>query len=191
MRRRRWARSDRGLCRRARRDAHVWAVTVVAEVGRAYVPAKTPVESAPDRGISLKTGNAHLRRQVVVAVAYRHRMTVGKQWKQASACQEEIERSLGKRNNGCISAIESCWPRVRAKSVVMTAVGSELLGFIWAIGIQAETAQKEGWGGGGLESICSEAETLGGSVGSGRGVHGNRESSKALRMVVFGPNPRL
>jgi transposase len=29
------------------------------------------------------------------------------------------------------------------KGVVMTAVGRELLGFIWAIGIQAETAQKE------------------------------------------------
>src|ERR1700676_3363567 len=25
------------------------------------------------------------------------------------------KRSLGKRNNGCISAIESCWPRVRTK----------------------------------------------------------------------------
>jgi hypothetical protein len=29
------------------------------------------------------------------------------------------------------------------KGVVMTAVGRELLGFIWAIGIQVETAQKE------------------------------------------------
>jgi hypothetical protein len=28
------------------------------------------------------------------------------------------------------------------KGVVMTAVGRELLGFIWAIGIKAETAQK-------------------------------------------------
>jgi transposase len=29
------------------------------------------------------------------------------------------------------------------KGVVMTAVGRELLGFIWAIGIKAETAQQE------------------------------------------------
>jgi hypothetical protein len=29
------------------------------------------------------------------------------------------------------------------KGVVMTAVGRELLGFIWAIGIQVEAAQKE------------------------------------------------
>jgi hypothetical protein len=29
------------------------------------------------------------------------------------------------------------------KAVVVTAVGRELLGFIWAIGIQVETAQKE------------------------------------------------
>jgi hypothetical protein len=29
------------------------------------------------------------------------------------------------------------------KAVVLIAVGRELLGFIWAIGIQAETAQKE------------------------------------------------
>jgi len=29
------------------------------------------------------------------------------------------------------------------KGVVVTAVGSELLGFIWAIGIKVETAQKE------------------------------------------------
>ena len=29
------------------------------------------------------------------------------------------------------------------KGVVVTAVGRELLGFIWAIGIQVETAQKE------------------------------------------------
>jgi hypothetical protein len=33
--------------------------------------------------------------------------------------------------------------RGKNKGVVITAVGRELLGFIWAIGIKVETVQKE------------------------------------------------
>ncbi|MGA7921569.1 MAG: hypothetical protein WCA38_18055 [Candidatus Acidiferrales bacterium] len=49
-------------------------------------------------------------------------------WKAQHRVHERYRKLLGKGKN---------------KGVVMTAVGRELLGFIWAIGIQAETARKE------------------------------------------------
>jgi hypothetical protein len=53
------------------------------------------------------------------------------------------KRSLGKRNSGCHQRYRKLLAKGKNKGVVMTAVGRELLGFIWAIGIKAETAQKE------------------------------------------------
>ena len=57
----------------------------------------------------------------------------------AVAEQDGEVRSIGVIPN----RFESIRKLVKNKGVVMTAVGRELLGFIWAIGIKVETAQQE------------------------------------------------
>ena len=139
--------------------AHVSAVTVVAEVGElsrfaratqlmAYggiVPSENSSGERTRRGNITKTGNAHLRRVVVEAAwAYRHRPSVGaKLGKRQAHVSEEIKEISWKAQQRLHQRYRKLLAKGKSKGVVMTAVGRELLGFIWAIGIQAETAQKE------------------------------------------------
>jgi hypothetical protein len=92
------------------------------------------------RGAISKTGNAHLRRIAVEAAwTYRHRPSVGK--------------TLAARQRRCSAAVtELAWKaqqrlhqrylrlmgRGKCKQQTVTAVGRELLGFIWAIGVHVE-----------------------------------------------------
>jgi len=139
--------------------AHVSAVTVVAEVGElsrfaratqlmAYggiVPSEDSSGERPRRGNITKTGNAHLRRVVVEAAwAYRHRPSVGAKLRKRQAhVSEEIKEISWKAQQRLHQRYRKLLAKGKSKGVVMTAVGRELLGFIWAIGIQAETAQKD------------------------------------------------
>jgi transposase len=125
--------------------AHVSAVTVVAEVGELYVPSEDSSGERTRRGNITKTGNAHLRRVVVEAAwAYRHRPSVGAKLRKRQAhVSEEIKEISWKAQQRLHQRYRKLLAKGKSKSVVMTAVGRELLGFIWAIGIQAETAQKE------------------------------------------------
>ena len=139
--------------------AHVSAVTVVAEVGElsrfararqlmAYggiVPSEDSSGERTRRGNITKTGNAHLRRVVVEAAwAYRHRPSVGAKLRKRQAhVSEEIKEISWKAQQRLHQRYRKLLAKGKNKGVVMTAVGRELLGFIWAIGIQAETAQKE------------------------------------------------
>jgi transposase len=139
--------------------AHVSAVTVVAEVGElsrfaratqlmAYggiVPSEDSSGERTRRGNITKTGNAHLRRVVVEAAwAYRHRPSVGAKLRKRQAhVSEEIKEISWKAQQRLHQRYRKLLAKGKSKGVVMTAVGRELLGFIWAIGIQAETAQKE------------------------------------------------
>jgi len=92
------------------------------------------------RGAISKAGNAHLRRIVVEAAwAYRHRPSVGKTlavrqrnssaavtalaWKAQLRLHQRYVRLMG---------------RGKSKQQTVTAVGRELLGFIWAIGVHVE-----------------------------------------------------
>ena len=139
--------------------AHVSAVTVVAEVGElsrfaratqlmAYggiVPSEDSSGERTRRGNITKTGNAHLRRVVVEAAwAYRHRPSVGAKLRKRQAhVSEEIKEISWKAQQRLHQRYRKLLAKGKSKGVVMTAVGRELLGFIWAIGIQAETAQKD------------------------------------------------
>jgi len=139
--------------------AHVSAVTVVAEVGElsrfaratqlmAYggiVPSEDSSGERTRRGNITKTGNAHLRRVVVEAAwAYRHRPSVGAKLRKRQAhVSEEIKEISWKAQQRLHQRYRKLLAKGKNKGVVMTAVGRELLGFIWAIGIQVETAQKE------------------------------------------------
>ncbi|MFZ3380925.1 MAG: IS110 family transposase [Candidatus Acidiferrales bacterium] len=139
--------------------AHVSAVTVVAELGElsrftrarqlmAYggiVPSEDSSGERSRRGNITKTGNAHLRRVVVEAAwAYRHRPSVGAKLRKRQAhVSEEVKEISWKAQHRLHERYRKLLGKGKNKGVVMTAVGRELLGFIWAIGIQAETAYKE------------------------------------------------
>jgi transposase len=139
--------------------AHVSAVTVVAELGElsrfarakqlmAYggiVPREDSSGERTRRGSITKTGNAHLRRVVVEAAwAYRHRPSVGATLrKRQEPVSEEVKEIAWKAQQRLHERYRKLLAKGKNKGVVVTAVGRELLGFIWAIGIQVETAQKE------------------------------------------------
>jgi len=137
--------------------AHVSAVTVVAELGElsrfarakqlmgygGIVAREDSSGERTRRGSITKTGNAHLRRVVIEAA--RSPTDTDLPWEPLcasgkSGSAKRSKKSLGKHNSGYISGIGSCWPRARTGSC---GHRRELLGFIWAIGIKVETAQKE------------------------------------------------
>jgi len=56
---------------------------------------------------------------------------------------EEVKEISWKAQQRLHQRYKKLLAKGKNKGVVMTTVGRELLGFIWAIGIQAETAQRE------------------------------------------------
>jgi transposase len=139
--------------------AHVSAVTIVAELGELsrFARAKQLMGSGGivasedssgerrRRGHITKTGNAHLRRVVVEAAwAYRHRPAVERTLrKRQGHVSEEVKEIAWKAQQRLHQRYRKLLAKGKNKEVVVTAVGHELLGFIWAIGIKVETAQKE------------------------------------------------
>ena len=98
------------------------------------------------RGGITKAGYAHLRRVIVEAAwAYRHRPGVGaalgKRQATASAEVKEIAWKAQHRVHGRYRALTA---RGKCKQQVVTAIGRELLGFIWAIGVHVESRTAHG-----------------------------------------------
>ena len=139
--------------------AQVVAVTLVAELGEVsrftgarelmgYAGIVASEHSSGEsnwRGGITKTGNAHVRRVVVEAAwAYRHRPNVGGVLrKRQERVSEEIREIAWKAQHRLHTRYRKLMARGKEKGKVLTAMGRELLGFIWAIGIKAEAAQKE------------------------------------------------
>ena len=139
--------------------AHISAVTVVAELGElsrfararqlmgygGIVASENSSGERARRGNITKTGNAHLRRVVIEAAwAYRHRPAVGGSLrKRQENVSEEVKEIAWKAQQRLHERYRKLLTKGKNKGVVITAVGRELLGFIWAIGIKVETAQKE------------------------------------------------
>jgi transposase len=134
--------------------AKVSAVTLVAELGTVsrfshprelmgYTGIVSREHSSGEhifRGAISKTGNAHVRRIVVEAAwAYRHRPAVGKT---LGARQQNVSPELRalawKAQHRLHSRYARLIARGKTKQQTVTAVGRELLGFIWAIGVAAE-----------------------------------------------------
>jgi len=138
--------------------AQISAVTIAAELGNitrfasarqlmgysGAVPREDSSGKRMQRGSITKTGNAHLRR-IAVEAAWSYRLPPG------------VGPGLRKRQEGVPGEItEMAWKaqhrlhkrysRLAAagkdQRKIITAVGRELLGFIWAIGVKAETAAK-------------------------------------------------
>jgi transposase len=134
--------------------ARISAVTIVAEVGALSRFAKAPQlmgysgmgacedSSGPRRrrGGLTKTGNAHLRRIVVEAAwAYRHRPAVGAALRKRQAIlSEEVKAIAWNAQHRLHGRYRKLLGRGKCQQQVVTAVGRELLGFIWAIGVAVE-----------------------------------------------------
>jgi transposase len=134
--------------------AEMAAITIVAELGKisrfkgakqlmAYsglVPSEYSTGERTARAGITKTGNAHLRRVVMEAAwAYQYRPWLGgeilKRQKGVSAEEREI---AWKAQNRLHMRYQKLLTRGRNKPQIVTAVGRELLGFIWAIGVAVE-----------------------------------------------------
>jgi transposase len=134
--------------------ALVSAVTIVAEVGELSRFARAPqvmgysgLGAREDssggrtrRGGITKTGNAHLRRIVIEAAwAYRHRPSVGGALrKRQAALSDDVKAIAWKAQHRLHGRYRKLLGRGKCQQQVVTAVGRELLGFIWAIGVTVE-----------------------------------------------------
>jgi transposase len=134
--------------------AQISAVTIAAELGQVSrfdsarqlmgycgaVPSENSSGQRTRRGSITKTGNAHLRRIVVEAAwSYQRPPAIwaGLRKRQQSASDEAKEIAWKAQHR-----LHKRYARLAAKRKdnrkIVTAVGRELLGFIWAIGTKAE-----------------------------------------------------
>jgi transposase len=134
--------------------AKVSAVTLATEVGQmsrfkrpcelmsyaGLVPSEYSSGSKTSRGSITKAGNSHLRRIVIESAwSYRHRPYVGLGLrKRQEGLAPEIKDVAWKAQHRLHERYRHLCAREKVKGKVVTAVGRELLGFIWAIGVAVE-----------------------------------------------------
>jgi transposase len=139
--------------------AEISAVTIVSELGRisrfegarqlmgysGAVPREDSSGKRTQRGPITKTGNAHLRRIAVEAAwSYRLRPGIGPALrKRQEGLPEEIKEIAWKAQIRLSKRYARLAAAGKDKRKIITAVGRELLGFIWAIGIKAEAAGEQ------------------------------------------------
>jgi transposase len=135
--------------------ARISAATIVSEVGAlsrfaqprqlmGYSGAVACEDSSGERtrrGGITKTGNAHLRRVVIEAAwAYRHRPAVGPALrKRQASVSAEVQAIAWKAQHRLHTRYRALTARGKCKQQVVTAIGRELLGFLWAIGVRVES----------------------------------------------------
>jgi transposase len=138
--------------------AEISAVTIVAELGSitrfdtprqlmgysGAVPSENSSGKRTRRGSITKTGNAHLRRIVIEAAwSYRLRPGIGPALrKRQEGVPEPIKEIAWKAQVRLTKRYARLAGAGKDQRKIVTAVGRELLGFIWAIGIKAEAAGK-------------------------------------------------
>jgi transposase len=139
--------------------AQISAVTIVAELGTisrfegarqlmgysGAVPSEDSTGKRTRRGRITKTGNAHLRRIVVEAAwSYRLRPGVGPALrKRQQGVPEQIKEIAWKAQHRLHQRYMRLSVAGKDQRKIITAVGRELLGFIWAIGVRAEAVNQE------------------------------------------------
>ena len=137
--------------------AHISAVTIATELGNitsrfqsarklmgycGVFPSEDSSGKRIRRGGITKSGNAHLRRIVVESAwSYRHRPWIGaKLRRRQEGVPAEITEIAWKAQNRLHRRYMKLMAAGKDQKKIMTAIGRELLGFIWAIGIKAEAA---------------------------------------------------
>ena len=139
--------------------AQVTAVTIVAELGQisrfakarqlmgysGLVPSEDSSGERKRRGAITKTGNAHLRRVIVEAAwAYQFRPWLGGYLlKRQVGLSEEVKEIAWKAQHRLHARYRKLLARGKNKPQIVAAVGRELLGFVWAIGVHVETRMHE------------------------------------------------
>jgi transposase len=139
--------------------AQISAVTIAAELGNisrfasarqlmgysGAVPSEDSSGQRTRRGGITKTGNAHLRRIAVEAAwSYRLRPGVGPALrKRQEGVPEEIKEIAWKAQHRLHKRYMRLAAAGKDQRKIITAVGRELLGFIWSIGVKAETAARQ------------------------------------------------
>jgi transposase len=138
--------------------AHISAVTIAAELGEfsrfetarqlmgysGIVPSENSSGERTKRGSITKTGNAHLRRIAVEAAwSYRLHPCVGPALrKRQEGVAEEIKEIAWKAQHRLYKRYCRLAAARKDQRKIITALGRELLGFIWAIGTKAEAAAR-------------------------------------------------
>jgi len=138
--------------------AEISAVTIMAELGSiarfdtprqlmgysGAVPTENSSGNRTQRGSIPKSGNAHLRRIVVEAAwSYRLRPAIGPRLrKRQEGVPEPIKEIAWKAQVRLTKRHARLAAAGKHQRKIVTAVGRELLGFIWAIGIKAEADSK-------------------------------------------------
>jgi len=137
--------------------AHISAVTIAVELGNitsrfesarklmgycGVFPSEDSSGKRIRKGGITKTGNAHLRRIVVESAwSYRHRPFLGaKLRRRQEGVSAEITEIAWKAQNRLHKRYMKLMAAGKDQRKTMTAIGRELTGFIWAIGIKAESA---------------------------------------------------
>jgi transposase len=139
--------------------AQISAVTIAAELGNVSrfqsarqlmgysgaVPSEDSSGKRTQRGSITKTGNAHLSRIAVEAAwSYRLRPGVGPALrKRQEGVPDEIKEIAWKAQHRLHKRYSRLAAAGKDQRKIITAVGRELLGFIWAIGIRAESAVRQ------------------------------------------------
>ena len=137
--------------------AHISAVTIIAELGNissrfesarklmgysGVFPSEDSSGERIRRRSITKSGNAHLRLIVVESAwSYRHRPSIGARLrKRQEGVPAEITEIAWKAQNRLHRRYMKLMAAGKEQRKVMTAIGRELIGFIWAIGVKAEAA---------------------------------------------------
>ena len=137
--------------------AHISAVTIAVELGNVSgrfksarelmgysgaIPSENSSGKRKRKGSITKAGNAHLRRIVVESAwSYRHQPAIGaKLRKRQEGVPAEIREIAWKAQIRLHKRYIKLTIAGKEQKKIITAVGRELLGFIWAIGIKAEAA---------------------------------------------------
>jgi transposase len=139
--------------------ALVTAVTMVSEVGdftrfararqlMGYSGAVASEDSSGTRtyrGAITKTGNAHVRRVLIEAAwCYRHRPAIGATLrKRHAAVDAEVQAIAWKAQHRLYARFRALTAHGKPRQLAVTAVGRELLGFMWAIGTTVHKKQRE------------------------------------------------
>ena len=141
--------------------AQTTAATIVSELGSlvrferpqqlmgysGLVPREHSSGNRVRRGGITKTGNGHLRRVLVEAAwAYQHRPNVSGvilQRQKNLALDDEVKKMAWKAQQRLHKRYTALAARGKNKNQIVTAVGRELLGFIWAIAVHTERQRKQ------------------------------------------------
>ena len=139
--------------------AKISAVTLVAELGQisrfgharqlmgyaGIVSREHSSGQSVRRGSISKAGNAHLRRIVTEAAwSYRHRPNIGTTLAARQSGSSEVVKAIAWRAQHRLHArYRALLAKGKNKQKVITALGRELLGFIWAIGCELEGHKQE------------------------------------------------